>query len=193
MYTYMLTSAATQTRNTHTYTYTHTHTHTHAHAPIRSDCHITAHAHIHALPFASGASQPKQAGWTEEDAEIFKALWGEGPGTESCVVKGLSLLVANKSDLMPLQVGTVFDTCTPHTHTHTKVTSCLSRWVQYVTPAHCTHTRMRAHTHTHTHTHVHVRICLTHTCMYACASHTRAYTHMPHTRMHAHTLTHMPA
>lgn len=38
-------------------------------------------------------------GWTEEDGEIFRALWGDGPGTESCVVKGLSILVANKSDL----------------------------------------------------------------------------------------------
>ncbi|KAG1678814.1 hypothetical protein FOA52_012854 [Chlamydomonas sp. UWO 241] len=40
-----------------------------------------------------------QAGWTPADAEIFTALWGDGPGTRSCAVKGLSLLVANKHDL----------------------------------------------------------------------------------------------
>ena len=42
-----------------------------------------------------------QAGWTPEDAEIFTSLWGNGPGTRSCAVKGLSLLVANKHDLVP--------------------------------------------------------------------------------------------
>eukprot|EP00955_Chlamydomonas_euryale_P093333 364779-Chlamydomonas_euryale.AAC.30 len=40
-----------------------------------------------------------QAGWTDEDAEIFKGLWGDGVGTRGCAVKGLSLLVANKHDL----------------------------------------------------------------------------------------------
>ncbi len=40
-----------------------------------------------------------QEGWTEEDNAIFKSLWGRGPGTASCLVKGLSLLVANKNDL----------------------------------------------------------------------------------------------
>lgn len=42
-----------------------------------------------------------QAGWTPEDADIFTSLWGKGPGTRSCAVKGLSLLVANKHDLIP--------------------------------------------------------------------------------------------
>lgn len=40
-----------------------------------------------------------QAGWTAEDAEIFSALWGAGPLSSSCKVKGQALLVANKSDL----------------------------------------------------------------------------------------------
>lgn len=44
-----------------------------------------------------------QAGWTASDAEIFSALWGDGPGTRSCAVKGLSLLVANKHDLVTVR------------------------------------------------------------------------------------------
>ncbi len=39
------------------------------------------------------------AGWTQEDGEIFNALWGNGPGSSTCRVKGLGLLVANKADL----------------------------------------------------------------------------------------------
>lgn len=38
-------------------------------------------------------------GWTDADSDIYKALWGAGPGTASCKVKGLALLVANKDDL----------------------------------------------------------------------------------------------
>jgi hypothetical protein len=38
-------------------------------------------------------------GWTEADAAIFKELWGKGPGTRDCKVKGMALLVANKADL----------------------------------------------------------------------------------------------
>jgi hypothetical protein len=38
-------------------------------------------------------------GWTEADGDIFKSLWGDGPGTRSCKVKGQALLVTNKSDL----------------------------------------------------------------------------------------------
>lgn len=40
------------------------------------------------------------AGWTDEDGVIFKSLWGDGAGSSSCAVKGLSLLVANKHDLV---------------------------------------------------------------------------------------------
>lgn len=40
------------------------------------------------------------AGWSDEDGEIFTALWGkEGPGSRGCLVKGPALLVANKMDL----------------------------------------------------------------------------------------------
>lgn len=39
------------------------------------------------------------AGWTEADQVIYSDLWGKGPGTRSCRVKGMSLLVANKADL----------------------------------------------------------------------------------------------
>jgi tRNA U34 5-carboxymethylaminomethyl modifying GTPase MnmE/TrmE len=39
------------------------------------------------------------AGWTEADGEIFSGLWGKGPGTRGCKVKGAALLVANKADL----------------------------------------------------------------------------------------------
>ena len=45
-------------------------------------------------------SHSSQAGWSPEDDEIFKSLWGNGPNTPSCSVKGLSLLVANKHDLV---------------------------------------------------------------------------------------------
>ncbi|GLC38814.1 hypothetical protein PLESTB_000713000 [Pleodorina starrii] len=38
-------------------------------------------------------------GWTDADSDIYRALWGDGPGSASCKVKGLSLLVANKDDL----------------------------------------------------------------------------------------------
>jgi len=38
-------------------------------------------------------------GWTEADGEIFKALWGKGPGARDCKVKGMALMVANKADL----------------------------------------------------------------------------------------------
>lgn len=38
-------------------------------------------------------------GWTSEDMDIFRSLWGDGPGTSRCRVKGLALLVANKVDL----------------------------------------------------------------------------------------------
>lgn len=40
------------------------------------------------------------AGWTDADGAIFKALWGDGPGTRACRVRGASLLVANKADLV---------------------------------------------------------------------------------------------
>jgi hypothetical protein len=40
-----------------------------------------------------------QAGWTAEDGEIFAALWGSGPLSASCKVRGQALLVANKADL----------------------------------------------------------------------------------------------
>ena len=39
-------------------------------------------------------------GWTAEDGTIFKSLWGDGAGSSTCAVKGLSLLVANKHDLV---------------------------------------------------------------------------------------------
>ncbi|GBF90356.1 tRNA modification GTPase-like protein, partial [Raphidocelis subcapitata] len=39
------------------------------------------------------------SGWTEADGEIFSGLWGKGPGTRGCKVKGAALLVANKADL----------------------------------------------------------------------------------------------
>jgi hypothetical protein len=39
------------------------------------------------------------AGWTEADGAIFRELWGKGPGTRDCKVKGMALLVANKADL----------------------------------------------------------------------------------------------
>ncbi|MEW5313204.1 MAG: hypothetical protein WDW38_004790 [Sanguina aurantia] len=42
-----------------------------------------------------------QQGWTRADSDIFTALWGEGPGTASCRVQGLAMLVANKCDLLP--------------------------------------------------------------------------------------------
>ncbi|GIL54000.1 hypothetical protein Vafri_9551 [Volvox africanus] len=38
-------------------------------------------------------------GWTDTDTDIFRALWGDGPGSSTCKVKGLALLVANKDDL----------------------------------------------------------------------------------------------
>ena len=38
-------------------------------------------------------------GWTQADGSIFDSLWGQGPGTRSCRVRGQALLVANKSDL----------------------------------------------------------------------------------------------
>ncbi|KAG2494350.1 hypothetical protein HYH03_007407 [Edaphochlamys debaryana] len=38
-------------------------------------------------------------GWTDADGEIFRSLWGDGPGSSGCQVQGLSLLVANKEDL----------------------------------------------------------------------------------------------
>ncbi|GLI68378.1 hypothetical protein VaNZ11_012702 [Volvox africanus] len=38
-------------------------------------------------------------GWTDTDNDIFRALWGDGPGSSTCKVKGLALLVANKDDL----------------------------------------------------------------------------------------------
>lgn len=41
-----------------------------------------------------------QEGWTAEDGRIFKSLWGDGVGSLTCAVKGLSLLVANKHDLV---------------------------------------------------------------------------------------------
>jgi hypothetical protein len=47
-----------------------------------------------------------QAGWTDADGEIFKALWGDGPGTSTCAVRGLSLLVVNKTDLAAPQPST---------------------------------------------------------------------------------------
>lgn len=40
-----------------------------------------------------------QAGWTADDGAIFTALWGDGPGSRACAVRGQSLLVANKTDL----------------------------------------------------------------------------------------------
>ncbi|KIZ05706.1 tRNA modification GTPase mnmE [Monoraphidium neglectum] len=55
------------------------------------------------------------AGWTEADQVIYSDLWGKGPGTRSCRVKGMSLLVANKADLagnqevpLPLPVKEAF-------------------------------------------------------------------------------------
>ncbi|KAI8468364.1 MAG: P-loop containing nucleoside triphosphate hydrolase protein [Monoraphidium minutum] len=55
------------------------------------------------------------AGWSEADQAIFAALWGKGPGTRSCRVKGMALLVANKADLagerevgLPLPVKDAF-------------------------------------------------------------------------------------
>lgn len=39
------------------------------------------------------------AGWTEADQDIFGGLWGKGPGSKACKVKGMALLVANKADL----------------------------------------------------------------------------------------------
>ncbi|PNH05164.1 tRNA modification GTPase MnmE [Tetrabaena socialis] len=44
-------------------------------------------------------------GWTDADAAIFRALWGDGPGTPGCKVKGAALLVANKEDLRPQPSG----------------------------------------------------------------------------------------
>ncbi|GAX77543.1 hypothetical protein CEUSTIGMA_g4987.t1 [Chlamydomonas eustigma] len=41
-----------------------------------------------------------QVGWTQEDTDIFHSLWGNGANTKGCSVKGLSLLVANKQDLV---------------------------------------------------------------------------------------------
>ena len=38
-------------------------------------------------------------GWTEADGMIFSSLWGQGPGSRSCKVRGQAMLVANKSDL----------------------------------------------------------------------------------------------
>lgn len=40
------------------------------------------------------------AGWTAADAEIFRSMWGDGPGSSSCLVQAPALLVANKMDLM---------------------------------------------------------------------------------------------
>ncbi len=45
------------------------------------------------------ASCSLQAGWTGEDADIFSSLWGAGPLSSSCKVKGQALLVTNKCDL----------------------------------------------------------------------------------------------
>jgi len=42
-----------------------------------------------------------QEGWTADDSTIFRALWGDGPGSRTCAVRGLSLLVVNKTDLVP--------------------------------------------------------------------------------------------
>lgn len=42
-------------------------------------------------------------GWTDADANIFRALWGDGPGSATCQVKGAALLVANKTDLAEKQ------------------------------------------------------------------------------------------
>ncbi|KAG2447372.1 hypothetical protein HYH02_007700 [Chlamydomonas schloesseri] len=38
-------------------------------------------------------------GWTDADAEIYRSLWGDGPGSATCRVRGPALLVANKDDL----------------------------------------------------------------------------------------------
>jgi len=40
------------------------------------------------------------SGWTDADGAIFKGLWGDGPGTRGCTVRGLSMLVLNKADLL---------------------------------------------------------------------------------------------
>jgi hypothetical protein len=47
-----------------------------------------------------------QAGWTDGDGEIFSALWGAGPGSASCAVRGRgALLVVNKTDLLQRSVS----------------------------------------------------------------------------------------
>ncbi|KAG2434245.1 hypothetical protein HXX76_007970 [Chlamydomonas incerta] len=38
-------------------------------------------------------------GWTDADSEIYRSLWGDGPGSSGCRVRGPALLVANKDDL----------------------------------------------------------------------------------------------
>ncbi|PNW72451.1 hypothetical protein CHLRE_16g681238v5 [Chlamydomonas reinhardtii] len=38
-------------------------------------------------------------GWTDADTEIYRSLWGDGPGSSGCRVRGPALLVANKDDL----------------------------------------------------------------------------------------------
>eukprot|EP00798_Chlamydomonas_sp_ICE-L_P001846 gene1846-33265_t len=48
-------------------------------------------------------------GWTSKDQEIFSAMWGAGPTSSSCSVKGLAMLVANKTDLADSDAASTSD------------------------------------------------------------------------------------
>lgn len=75
-------------------------------AGIRSSCDTVEQLGVERSTAAAAAADvvimvmDAAAGWTDDDGEIFIALWGrEGLGSSSCKVKGPALLVANKSDL----------------------------------------------------------------------------------------------
>ncbi|WIA14128.1 hypothetical protein OEZ85_002672 [Tetradesmus obliquus] len=75
-------------------------------AGIRSSCDTVEQLGVERSTAAAAAADvvvmvvDAAAGWTDDDGEIFDALWGrDGPGSSSCKVRGPALLVVNKSDL----------------------------------------------------------------------------------------------
>jgi tRNA modification GTPase len=75
-------------------------------AGIRSSCDTVEQLGVERSTAAAAAADvvimviDAAAGWTDDDGEIFDALWGkQGPSSSSCKVKGPALLVVNKCDL----------------------------------------------------------------------------------------------